>query len=545
MKHLLYFLLIFLLLSTSVSAKNFYVDPLNGSDTNSGTSINKAFQHLQAISLVDLRGGDSVLVAANGINKGSLVLKNKAGSKNRPIVISSFSANKSKATIDAKGYSSGILLENCSYITVNNLTIQADAGGMIDIADQDATMRCGVLVNTTQAGVSEGIVLKDLSIKDIYFEDPGFLRGENEVKTANGKQRYGWGIRFINNTDNASIKDITVAYCEIKNVSHTGIKFTAKNHGIENIKVYNNKVIETGGPGIQMSGVSKGHIYQNVVDGSGNNNDSRKWGRGSGLWTWGTKDVIIEHNEFLNANGPGDSAGAHIDFNCSDIIVQYNFSANNAGGFCEILGNNYNCAYRYNISVNDGYRVKGENGAFQEGKIFWLSGYVENKLKPLGPYNSYFYNNTIYTKPGLVAKVAVAKTAEGICMVNNIFVIEGESHEVEGDQFVADKRAEAVIPNVVFENNLFLNQKNWPQTVLVQPQNSVYGNPDYRNAGGLIPADYTPRNVGLIKDRGIDVSPIPGDSIGLRVGLKVTKDFFGHPIVNKPDMGAIEIEEQK
>ena len=26
------------------------------------------------------------------------------------------------------------------------------------------------------------------------------------------------------------------------------------------------------------------------------------------------------------------------------------------GGFCEILGDNINCGYRYNISVNDGYR---------------------------------------------------------------------------------------------------------------------------------------------------------------------------------------------
>ena len=121
---------------------------------------------------------------------------------------------------------------------------------------------------------------------------------------------------------------------------------------------------------MQFSGVTDGHIHHNKIDHSGSTADSRNWGRGSGLWTWSCSNIVIEHNRFENANGPGDSAGVHIDYNCNDVVIQYNLSANNAGGFCEILGNNYNCAYRYNISINDGYRVKGVNGAFQEGKIF-------------------------------------------------------------------------------------------------------------------------------------------------------------------------------
>ena len=37
-------------------------------------------------------------------------------------------------------------------------------------------------------------------------------------------------------------------------------------------------------------------------------------------------------------------------------MFQYNYSYNNEGGFAEVLGDNINCGYRYNISVNDGYR---------------------------------------------------------------------------------------------------------------------------------------------------------------------------------------------
>ena len=42
--------------------------------------------------------------------------------------------------------------------------------------------------------------------------------------------------------------------------------------------------------------------------------DTRKWGRGSGLWTWGSSFALISNNKFQNANGPADSAGCHIDF---------------------------------------------------------------------------------------------------------------------------------------------------------------------------------------------------------------------------------------
>jgi len=536
-------LIVFLYLATiPLSATNYYFEAGNKKSGNGSKSA--PFADLNQISTLKLQSGDSVLLSNRTPFHGFIHLTDIAGSYNKPVIIASYKADKSNdkpATIDAKGEKAAILIENCSYITLENMELTANAGGLREQSDsKNEVMRCGVLVITSRQGKFSHIKLRNLHVKDVFFEEPGFVRDAKETKSANGTQSYGWGIRFINNIPDAELSDIEVSNCVIENVEHTGLKFTAHKSGIKNINVISNKILRTGGPGIQMSGVENGLVSNNTIDHSGSNDDSRKWGRGSGLWTWGTSNVIIEHNQFLNANGPGDSAGAHIDFNCNDIILQYNLSANNAGGFCEILGNNYNCAYRYNISVNDGYREKGVNGAFQEGKIFWLSGYVGNGEKPRGPYNSYFYNNTIYVKANIVAKVAVGKTAAGICMVNNIFVIEGESREVEGDQFVADKRAKAVIPNVVFENNLFLNEKNWPKSVLIQDQHPIYGNPEFKNAGGLKLTDYIPQNVKLVKDKGIEIPQILGDRVGLKVGLKVKKDILGHLIVNKPDMGAIE-----
>ena len=524
--------------------RNYYFNPETDFSSADG-SLNKPYKALSKIVNLQLNPGDSILLQAGRTSQGSIHLRDIHGSADHPIVISSYRSGNptenKRALIDAKGLPFGILLENCSYVVLNNLEITSNAGKIQLVDGQFSDMKCGVLVQTTKAEIYNQITLSDLVIRDIFYEEPGFVRGKDEVHSANGTEHYGWGIRFINQINGAILKNFTVENCQITNTGHTGLKFTAEGHGIENISVLNNKVTATGGPGIQMSGVKNGIVRGNVVNGSGSHDDSRKWGRGSGLWTWGTADVVIEHNSFMNANGPGDSAGCHIDFNCKNVVVQYNFSANNAGGFCEILGNNYNCAYRYNISVNDGYRVKGKNGAFQEGKIFWLSGYVGNKKKPKGPFNSYFYNNTIFTKKDIVANFAVANTTEGILIANNIFCIEGESQVVPGDQYVPEKIGSSPIPNCLFKNNLYLSGSNWPKEVLIQDQSPLIGDPEFIAKGGLKLAGYIPKNIQLIKNKGIEIVKIPSDSVGLEIGLHVKTDILGNEISGNPDLGAIEL----
>jgi hypothetical protein len=544
------------------SPKTYYIDSENGNDNNSGIALGQSWQSLNKVNAMELQPGDEILLAQGQTFFGSLDLRNTHGTDDNPIKISSYSPNDEgqdgKASINAKGYLNGILLENCSHIEVSNLLITANGGGVGDDKIEKVGMRCGVLIKATTSGSYNHISLKNLTIKDIFYEEEGFKRPKGEVKTANGTQSYGWGIRVINNAKGAFLKDLIIQSCVVENVSHTGIKLTSRYkgqnfnisnlnaaneriYGVQNFKIENNKVLKTGGPGIQMSGVKDGHIHDNYVDHSGSNDDSRKWGRGSGLWTWGSSDILIEKNHFLNANGPGDSAGAHIDFNCTNVVLQYNFSANNAGGFCEILGSNYNCAYRYNISVNDGYRLKGVDGAFQEGKTFWLSGFSGKQKKRQGPFNSYFYNNTIYVSEDIISKIAVDKATSGALLANNIFYIKGDAKVVLGDQYNPEKAGISKIRDVVFENNLYLKNTNWPEDVLIQDRKPIIGNPGFAKDGGLSISDYIPANIQLTKDQGIEISMIPNDSIGLTVGLKVKEDILGNPIKGKPDFGAIEL----
>ena len=281
-------------------------------------------------------------------------------------------------------------------------------------------------------------------------------------------------------------------------------------------------------------------VRNNVINGSGSVKDSRNWGRGSGMWTWRSENVLIEKNAFLNANGPADSAGVHIDFGCRNVIIQYNLSANNAGGFYEVLGDNHNTAYRYNLSINDGYRIKGEDGAYQDGKVFWLSGFVGHKKKETGPFDSYFYNNTIFVDDSILARMALARTAEGVLIANNIFYIRGNSEVLQGKQYQRDRSGDDS-GRVVFANNLFLRPDNWPAATGIRDSAPVIGDPGFEFTDAMKIEDFRPTNVALVADRGIAIEPIPGDSLGLPGGLAVSHDILGNPIDGLPDLGAIEI----
>ena len=513
---------------------------------NDGLSQESPFKSLKQLETINLKQGDSIFLANGSYFEGNIKLINK-----NKIHLTNYGSKENQLPlINSKGHIAGIYVENSSNISVSNIKIVANGGGVVDQyknlrtnkKTDKAIMRAGFLVNISEDKIFKNISVNNISVSDVFFEDEGYVRDPSEVRTSMGTQAYGFGIRFFNSSKNGSIDGITVSDCYVENVAHTGIKMTSStNSRFKNIKVSNNTLRRTGGPSIQFSRVENLHVFGNDVKYSGSPDDGRKWGRGSGLWTWGSSNVLIERNKFMYANGPADSAGCHIDFNCDNVIVQYNLSVGNAGGFIEILGNNYNCSYRYNISVDDGHRVKGKNNAFQEGKTFWLSGYIGRGRDRNGPFNSYIYNNTIYVNDSIVSKIAVDKATSGVLVANNIFHVVGKSEHVLGDQYKPDDGGIGEIPNSFFKNNLFLNESYWPKVTLIQPEKSFYGDSNFKNPGGIRALDYVPLNKTLIKNKGIEIEKIKNDSIGLFKGLKMNEDILGNSIVGKPDLGAIEI----
>ena len=530
----------FISLSLHTMATSYYVDAAKGNDLNDGRSPQKAFSTFAPLGTIGFTAGDSILLTGGQRHRGMLTLESVSGSESKPIVLTSL--DELKATIDAKGEPNGILVSNCSHVVVENIRVTANGGGLPDGVVSDG--RFGVLITASKKGIFSDITVRKVEVDSVYYEEPGFMRSQKETQNdkLNNISKYGWGIRikYTDGEAGAQLDGITVEDCMVTNVSHSGIRFTGtRENKISNIRVTRNKVINVGGPGIQGASMRDAYFAYNTVDHSGSISESRNWKRGSGLWTWGADNVLIEYNSFTNANGPMDSAGAHIDYNCNNVVLQYNFSAWNAGGFCEILGDNYNCAYRYNISVNDGFRNGKQLTAGQEGKTLWLSGYIGGHGKRSGPFNCYFYNNTIYVDSEIQAKIAIENTSSGALIANNIFYIEGNTKTVLGDQYNPEKADGSVVRNIVIKNNLFLHEGSWPADN-IQDSRPVYGDPDFAKKGGMELTDYIPSNKELIKN-GIEIEPLPEDSIGLSIGLKVEHDILGNTIKGKPSFGAIQV----
>ena len=450
---------------------SYHFNSVTGDNSNLGTK-EKPFKSLDFLNNIKLSNGDKILLSNGSTFLNTIELINEDG-----IEISNYDSegNSELPIINSKGKIAAIFIENSSKIKISNVEITADGGGQNKYLHKKlkTDLRAGILYIVTDKKLHSGLDILSVNIRDVFYEDAGYERNESEVRTPNGTKSYGWGIRILNLSEFGNLENISIKNSQFTNISHTAIRFIGKKERqFKNLEIFDNIVLRTGGPGMVFNSTRNLFARGNDINYSGSFDDSRKWGRGSGLWTWGTSNAVISQNKFQNANGPADSAGCHIDFNCNDVIVENNLSRNNAGGFIEILGNNYNCSYRNNISINDGHRVKGKNRAFQEGKTFWLSGYIGRGQERNGPFNSYIYGNRVYVGKDITPKIAVDKASKGIYVANNVFYFENDPVMVLGDQYKPDKGGGTEIINVFFENNIFY-KNHWPKDVLIQPKNNI------------------------------------------------------------------------
>jgi hypothetical protein len=497
------------------AADTYHVDAKNGDDANDGRSVQTPWRSLYRVKQVQLRPGDRLLLKRGDTFEGPLVLEGVQATKDAPVVVDAYGEGP-MPVIDASRTPPGVLIRSSRFLQVRNLEITSDGGKY----GTSSPVRNGIRILAGEPGECGDIRLTDLHIHDIFNQAEGDGKG---IQVVGADQWYAFA-------------GLVVERCRIERTASLGMHLDK----VDGITVVGCRLKNTGGPGVVYHHSKNIVIQNNDVDSSGSKIDPRMRGRGSCMWMLGCKDAVVEHNRFLRAWGINDSCGFHIDIGNKNVVVQYNLSAENAGGFVEILGRNENCAYRYNISVNDGWRVAGERGAIRDGHVLWAAGFTVHKGR-IGPTNSYIYNNTIYVKEDMHASFAFGNTVEGLLICNNIFHLLGQPvNESPRDQ--RKDPPDEVIERVVFRNNLYLREDALPEGLPIADSQPLMGDAQFKNPGGLQPTDYTPMNADAIRDWGITIEKIPGDEIGLKTGLAVEEDFFGNAIVGSPDLGAVEIQ---
>ncbi len=582
------------------STTTYYVDPDNGDDNNSGTSIDAPLKTLSAAS-AKIAPGVSILLKGGAVHYGMLSVSNKGGAKedifgDNTMFIGSY--GDKKARINAYGYPMAIKLENCRNVVVADIKIDANGGPLTSgtkmYSGYTATERygIGVLAGGVTTYPIGNFEINNVDIRNVYY----FNTGDSDIPSERpcrqwstlGEGNYGWGF-YVKYQDYA-VNNIVIKDCTFNNISHTAIKMVGKSSSkITNIDISGCSIKNTGGPGAMFEYCEDGVMRNCSTSYPGSRSDERMWGRGSGMWLDNCDGFLFEKNSYLRSEGIADCCGAHIDLQNKNITIQYCLSRENAGGFIEILGDNYNCCYRYNISINDGWRnvEDASQSAYwgwigSDGKVIGNNGCLvtlnglndQNGEKQFsGPFKSYIYNNTIvqtssgystFTNPFVLE---LATSAKDVLIQNNLFWIPQQmttswsSHYYDRSEGYVNNAYDFKVLNAdsggsardmtqneidelnfVVKNNLYKLYDSSAQNLAdVLPdkywdENPLSGDPIFANANGLEAEDMIPSASSTI-GQGTVVEKLSGDPIGVSctsdgvsLDLNPGVDFFGNPI---------------
>jgi hypothetical protein len=513
----------------------------SGDDSNAGTSESSPWKTIEKLNTAlasDNNGGfiapgDSVLFKRGDTFYGN-VRATRSGTVDNPITISSYGdpaeelpiISGSGGTITGGDYFEAITMTNCSNYIISDIWVKNNrSDGSRYTYGEYNSYGIKVIANKW-GGISNNLIFRGLKITDVFGIT---IPPPNEFNSLNAT-----GIRFEadeNEIDvEIAIKNVLIENSFFSNISKAGV--WAIHRGLTDVSndeinrnqdfiIKNNTFYRTGGSGVILSKVHKAKVENNDFDQTGHSNDTenRLAGRGSGMWVWSCRNIVAQYNRSYGIRGPNDSYGMHMDFNNKNIIFQYNYSEDSEGGFCEILGNNDNCTYRFNVSVNDGFRDF-------HGYTIWISGYVGTGNTPIRSTNNYIYNNTVYLGNSICTP-RISIFAHDTYVYNNIFsALNGATIGYDSESNPSSRPGVSIDVgggNFVMENNLFNGEihpdfKNYGT-------NSFNGSPFFANAGGDLKEDYKVNLGSNAIDNG---KSFPQPSFPL-AGTGIFEDFSEHP----------------
>jgi hypothetical protein len=539
MKNIILLCFLFLSITTGFAQRQYYLSSSTGNDNNNGSQT-QPWKTLSKISNTTLGPGDTVYFKKGDTFRGHYVV-NGSGTEQSPITFTAYGTGNqpviSGSDHDDGGgdYREAILVENEDNMIFEDLEIQnhrttsrSDVGDLVSF---------GIQVISSSAGTKNNFTFRDMTFKNVYgllFVDPADQNAFNEFEVSGLTFKSSWG-GVINNIliEDSYFTDLQRIGVHIKNTSG---KTSDKRN--TNIVVRRNEFFQIGGTCVLPIRTENCLIENNIFNQPGAKTNDKMIGRGSAVWNWYSINTIVQYNQAINAKGILDSHGIHVDHSNIDTFIQYNYMQDCEGGFVEILGGNQRAVYRYNISVNDGWRVN-PNWANSDHTI-WLNDKIGGESGHPS-YDSYIYNNTVViNKSGNDAfDTAIDINGQNTRIFNNIF------YAVNGSG-IGNQQANYNDPNLMMTNNLFFgNIRNNFKTI---DANRVEVNPDFYNEQSgdqyafQIKASSQAIDAGAayVGDYAHPAIPVGASTIFANVDEYPTVDFFGNSLSgdSTPNIGA-------
>ena len=530
-----------LLLSFSLCAQNqYYLSSSTGNDNNNGSQT-QPWKTLSKLSNTTLGPGDTVYFKKGDTFRGHYVV-NGSGTEGNLITFTSYGSGNqpiiSGSSHDDGGgdYREAILVTNHDNMVFDGLEIQnhrtISRSGVGDLVS------FGIRIEVSNSNVDlNNFSFRNMTFKNVYalyWVDPADQNAFNDFEVSGLTFISSWG-GIINNVivEESYFTDLQRIGVHIKNTM--GKTSTKRN---TNFVFRNNEFFQIGGTCVLPIRTENCLIENNIFNQPGAKTNDKMIGRGSAVWNWYSINTIVQYNQAVNAKGILDSHGIHVDHSNVDTFIQYNYMQDCEGGFVEILGGNQRAVYRFNISVNDGWRVNpnwvnSDHTIWLNDKIGGQSGHPS--------YDSYIYNNTVViNKSGNDAfDTAIDINGQNTRIFNNIF------YAVNGSG-IGNQQGNYSDPNLMMTNNLFFGDiRNNFKTI---DANRIEVNPIFYNEqsgdqyGFQIDASSQAIDAGAAYTGNYAHPAIPVDASTIFANLEEypTVDFFGNSLSgdSTPNIGA-------
>lgn len=506
----------------------FYVSSSEGDDANEGTSSASPLKTLTTVTKQGQITGDHIRFKSGDRFEGRLVIT-ASGTEGEPMTISNYGDGE-KPVLDGSVAQDGrgsfletILIQNQDHIHISNLEIQNPRQSSRPGAPD--TESFGIYLINDGSGILRDFEFRNLTLRNIFS-----VANINEVPFDAIRVTGIMAETLGNNPGTMKyMADILVEDCYFSRIGKLGFwsrrmfsrEETIARDSIKHRDIIfrNNTVFENGGSGIVLSNTLNALVESNTFEFTGSSVIADKMiGRGSGAWFFQCTNVVAQYNVSRHARGQNDSYGMHIDYGNKNVLFQYNYSEDSEGGFVEILGDNLNSIWRYNISVNDGLRTK-------KGNTLWISDYAGKQT--IRSTENYIYNNSVYVGNGFTPDISIVSNDAYI--YNNIF------QSVNGSPIGETTLIDIATGVIEVSNNMFDGEINTEFTGL--DDKAVFTNPYYIQPGKLDPEGYRLLKGSLAlkggEERVHPPFPAAGTGIFANVQAVPTTDFFGNSLVDE------------
>lgn len=389
------------------NAKNYYyIDAINGDDSNSGTEIDSAVKTISGLKNLEIKPGTHFLFRNGGEYECTATLTCN-GTKENPVVVSSYGDGE-KAVLYTNEKTEVLKLFDCSYVTVSDIQITAPNGGGIWIDTRNQT--------------SEGII-----IENVYFYDMQNYEVHTRDDFSNGAAvaRAAVMVKGLPAKSRYAVNDLTIRNCEVFECANGFMLWGSWNdeqnpwcQNEEDIDpVYNEGTLVENCYFHEMDaeavvvGICKGALVTNcrAINCCQGGEELDENGKieyfTAAMWFWGSESSTIQYCEIAGQKNIGDGMAVDFDSHSNNCTYQYIYSHDNVRFMCNNpnYSGHHGNTVRYCLSVNDNVaRSTTAVGSSGEHNFSFYNNTIVNcgEFQFRNIYNAYIANNIIVPEDG-------------------------------------------------------------------------------------------------------------------------------------------------